>query len=377
MLIEKLEYIDGSWRLEKKNLDGIAPDIVFVFGKRLGIQDRVIYRGLRKLYPYADIVGCSSSGNIFNDRVSNASVIASAIYFEMGSVRISIRDFSEYEDQIKTSKELILALPKDNLKHIFILVDGLNINGSKLIEGANMVAPSSISITGGLAGDDENFIESIVMINGVAKSNRAIAVGFYGESIKIRSGCFSGWSEFGILRKITKSKGNIVYEIDGKPALDLYKRYLGDYAKELPKSALNFPISIKRTRDDSRNIIRTVLGIDEKSKSLIFAGDVPVNYYAKLMKASVDGLIDGAMEASKQIGDIDSKRALGMVVSCVGRKLVLNQLVDEELEAIKEVLGDSVDLVGFYSYGELAPFKNSNFCELHNQTMTITLIYEK
>ncbi len=192
--------------MEKKNLDGIAPDIVFVFGKRLGIQDRVIYRGLRKLYPYADIVGCSSSGNIFNDRVSNASVIASAIYFEMGSVRISIRDFSEYEDQIKTSKELILALPKDNLKHIFILVDGLNINGSKLIEGANIVAPSSISITGGLAGDDENFIESIVMINGVAKSNRAIAVGFYGESIKIRSGCFSGWSEFGILRKITKSK---------------------------------------------------------------------------------------------------------------------------------------------------------------------------
>jgi len=377
MLIEKLEYINGSWIREENNLENIIPDIVFVFGKRAKIQDRTIYNQLKAIYPYSDIIGCSSSGNILDDRVSNAQIIASALYFQKGSIRVSIRDFKEDRDQVEISKDLISALPKENLRHIFILADGLNINGSKLIEGANLaISNSNISITGGLAGDDENFIESVVMINGVAKSNRAVAVGFYGESLEIKIGCFSGWSEFGILRKITKSKANIVYEIDGKPALDLYKRYLGDYAKELPKSALNFPISIKPSKDTKQNIIRSVVGIDEKSKALIFAGDVPTNYYARLMKASIDGLIDGAFSASKQIGEL-KKKAFGLVVSCVGRKMVLNQLVDEELEVIKEVLGDSVDIVGFYSYGELAPFYNSKLCELHNQTMTITAIYEK
>ncbi len=373
MLVQRLEYVGSSWRVDRRIVDR-SPDIVFLFGRRAEMLDGDIYRALRDIYPYSDIVGCSSSGNILGDRVTDAKIVASAIYFDKGSVRVSIRDFSKWDNQLQLGKDLILALPKGRLKHIFIMADGLKINGSKLIEGANMALPKGISITGGLAGDDENFIESVVMVNGVAKSNRVIAIGFYGDTIEVKSGCFSGWSEFGILRKITKSKGNIVYEIDGKPALELYRRYLGGYAKELPKSALNFPISIKERRDDSRNLIRSVLGIDEEKKALIFAGDVPTNYYARLMKASVDGLIDGAMEASRQIGELNSRVSLGLVVSCVGRKLVLNQLVDEELESIKQVLGNSVNLVGFYSYGELAPFRGSNMCELHNQTMTITVI---
>jgi len=375
MLIERLEYINNEWQIDKRAIKDRTPDIVFMFGRRVDLQDESIYKSLRAIYPYSDIVGCSSSGNILGDRLSSASVIAVAIYFEKGSVRVSIRDFTKDDNELKVSQDLILALPKENLKHIFILADGLSINGSKLVEGANLAVASNVSITGGLAGDDENFTESVVLVNGVVKSNRLIAVGFYGESIGVKSGCFSGWSEFGILRKITKSKANIVYEIDGKPALDLYKRYLGEYAKDLPKSALNFPISIKKDRSDSENIIRSVLGIDEKQKALIFAGDVPEGCYARLMKASVDDLIDGAVIASKQIGEV-KKEALGLVVSCVGRKLVLNQLVDEELESIKETLGDNISLVGFYSYGELAPFIDSTLCQLHNQTITITVIYE-
>jgi len=376
MLIDKLEYINSNWKIDKKGIEDKTPDIIFMFGKRIEIQDSNIYNKLRTLYPYSDIVGCSSSGNILDDRLSTANIIAVAIYLERGSIRVSIRDFLKDDNQIKVGRDLILTLPNENLKHIFILSDGLNINGSQLIEGANIATPKGVSITGGLAGDDENFTETLIRVNGVVKSNRVIAIGFYGKDIRVKSGCFSGWSEFGILRRITKSKANIVYEIDGKPALDLYKRYLGDYAKDLPKSALNFPISIKKNKDDNKNLIRSVLGIDEEKKALIFAGDVPDGYYARLMKASVDGLIDGAMVASKQIGEVE-KEALGLVVSCVGRKLVLNQLVEEELESIREILGDSVSLVGFYSYGELAPFKNSDICELHNQTMTITLIYEK
>jgi hypothetical protein len=375
MFIERLKYVDNRWQIDKR-VENKTPDIVFMFGKRAELQDRKIYKSLRDIYPYSDIIGCSTSGNIFGEQLVSASVVAVAIYLKMGSVRVSIRDFSKDDNQIQISKDLIFALPKEHLKHIFILSDGLNMNGSNLVEGINLATPSTVLVTGGFAGDDEQFIESVIMVNGVVKSNRVIAVGFYGDSIEVKSGCFSGWSEFGILRKITKSKGNIVYEIDGKPALDLYKKYLGDYAKDLPKSALNFPISIKRDRADEQNLIRSVLGIDEDNRALIFAGDVPEGYYARLMKASIDGLIDGAFRASNQIGDIRGE-ALGIVISCVGRKLVLKQLVDEELEAISEILGNSVTLIGFYSYGELAPFNGSDVCEFHNQNLVVTLISEK
>jgi hypothetical protein len=250
-------------------------------------------------------------------------------------------------------------------------------NGSALSKGVNSAVENHVSITGGLAGDGTEFKETWIIANEEAKQNRVVAVGFYGESLSIESGCFGGWSEFGILRKITKSTNNILYEIDGKPALELYKRYLGEYANDLPSSALNFPMSIKKDSSDDA-IIRSVLGIDEENQALIFAGDVPEGYLARLMKTNIDGLIDGSEIAAQQIEKVNNNSALGLVVSCVGRRIVLKQLSDEELESIGQTLGESVQLIGFYSYGEIAPFSNELLsCSLHNQTMTLTVIYEE
>jgi len=203
------------------------------------------------------------------------------------------------------------------------------------------------------------------------------AVGFYGEGLTISSGCYGGWSEFGAERRITKSAGNVLYEIDGEPALDLYKKYLGHYASDLPNSGLRFPLSIKAKESDPE-VIRTLLGIDEATKSIIFAGDVPEGYFARLMKPDIDVLIQGAGQAAEAIARANTKPALGIIVSCVGRKIVMSQLIDEELEAVEEILGRNVQLAGFYSYGEIAPFENDlRTCELHNQTMTLTAIYEE
>ena len=95
------------------------------------------------------------------------------------------------------------------------------------------------------------------------------------------------------------------------------------------------------------------------------------------MKPNINELIDGAGKAAESIEKINDKTALGLIVSCVGRKIVMNQLIDEELEIIQDILGDSVQLIGFYSYGEIAPFNDILFnCELHNQTMTLTTIFE-
>jgi len=376
MQFETLKYENKQWQIEENILDRNRTDIVFTFGDRESIKEAEVFNSLKEIYPHANIVGCSSSGNILGDSISDSSLVATAISFKDAIIEVSVEDFSKEDDLYEVSKKLINNLPKENLKHIFILSDGLNMNGSILAKGVNSAVDTTIAITGGLAADGTDFLETWVIANEEAKQNRVVAVGFYGESITIESSCYSGWNEFGILRKITKSKDNILYEIDGQPALELYKKYLGVYAKNLPSSALDFPMSIKENQE-SEPIIRSVLGVDEKRQALIFAGDVNEGYLARLMRASADGLINGSEIAAQQIKRVNEKNALGLIVSCVGRRLVLKQLVDEELEVIGETLSSNVQLTGFYSYGELAPFSNEVLtCNLHNQTMTLTVIYE-
>ena len=376
MQIKEYEYKDNKWIT---SLEGVLEevDIVFTFGDREIFKDPKVYRELKSLYPDAHIVGCTSSGNILGDSLSDASMVASAVSFSSSKVAVSVEDFKDGDNQALVSQKLIDKLPKEGLKHVFILSDGLNMNGSSLAKGANEALEYKVPITGGLAGDDAAFEETWVIANDVAKDYRVVAVGFYGESLHVMSGCYGGWKEFGVQRKITKSVDNIVYEVDGQPALALYKTYLGEYAKELPSSGLRFPFSIKEKEDDHA-VVRSVLAVNEEEQSLIFAGDVPEGHYARLMKTGVDGLIEGAEIAAQNANRNNQKDALGLVVSCVGRRLVLNQLTDEELEGISTILGENVNLIGFYSYGELAPFSNEIMsCQLHNQTLTLTTIYEE
>ena len=376
MQIETLKYENKQWHIDGNILDKNKINIVFIFGDREEIKSKEIFEELRLRYPKAKIIGCSSSGNILGDVITSSTMTATAISFEKGFVEMSVKDVLPTDNYDEVGHALVKALPSENLKHIFILADGLTINGSLLAEGVNTALTSNIAITGGLAGDGMNFEETWVIADDFAVQNRMVAIGFYGDSLHIGSGCYAGWEEFGIYRRITKSEGNIVYEIDGQPALDLYKKYLGEYAKNLPASGLEFPFNVKKERD-SDAIIRSVLGMNEEEKSLIFVGDVAEGSYARLMKTDIDGLIDGSRKAAEYIDKINNKEALGLVVSCVGRRVVLKQLAEEELEVLGDVLGDNVHLTGFYSYGELAPYSSDILsCQLHNQTMTLTVIYE-
>lgn len=376
MKVDNLVLENGKFRVISNEIESNeTADIVFVFGDTDIIKLESTYNLLKELYPNSDIVGSSSSGNVLGKEVSRHTVVASAVKFDTSRVEVASIDYNKEDDLEKLSFELVDKLHSEGLKHIFVLSDGLNVNGSELVRGINKAA-KNIEVTGGMAGDGGRFQETYVICNSAPKQNQIAIIGFYGDDLVVSSGCFGGWSEFGTQRIITKSVGNVLYEIDGEPALDLYKRYLGDYAKDLPNSGLRFPLSIRENSEDTEKI-RTLLGIDEEAKSITFAGDVPQGYTAKLMKPDIDELIQGAGHAANEIIQANKKSALGLVVSCVGRKIVLGQLVDEELEEIGNALGDNVNLVGFYSYGEIAPFEvNKLKCELHNQTMTLTAIYE-
>jgi hypothetical protein len=188
----------------------------------------------------------------------------------------------------------------------------------------------------------------------------------------------SGWSKFGPERTITKSKGNVLYEVDGRPALKLYKEYLGERASELPASALLFPMQISPKRDAKDKVVRTVLAVDESDQSMTFAGDMPEGSRAQLMLANSNSLIEGASTAAKVITDPPKpySPSLTIAVSCFGRRLVLGERIDEEIEATMEQLPADTTMVGFYSYGEFSPVTGGRECELHNQTMTLTAISE-
>ena len=376
MKIDNFVLENGELKNVSSSIEnGIDADIVFLFGDTNVIKEKETYKQIKDKFPNSHLLGSSSSGNILGCAISKYSLVATAVKFESSRVEVCHVDYKIGEDLEKTSYELFNKLDKEGLKHVFLLSDGLHVNGSKLVQGAN-ASFKDVTVTGGMAGDGANFEHTYVLCDDEAVEGRISIVGFYGEKLTISSGCFGGWDEFGVERMITKSKDNILYELDGEPALDLYKRYLGDYAKELPNSGLRFPLSIKKDDEDT-DVIRTLLGIDEKSKSITFAGDMPEGYKARLMKPDSDALIEGAGKAAEAIDMANEKEALGLVVSCVGRKLVLGQLVDEELEEVGDVLGDNMNLVGFYSYGEIAPHEVDKLsCKLHNQTMTLTAIYE-
>ncbi len=376
MKIDTLEHSAGQWRYLKQGIeDKSGAQLVCVFGDTDEFKQPQHYHAIRELYPTAHIIGCSSSGHVIGDEMSKAPIVASAISLEHGSVSLAYMDFEPGDDVEQLSQQLLSELDSSGMKHIFILSDGLYMNGSALVRGINRVSP--VPVSGGMAGDGARFQETWVIADDEPKQKRVVAVGFYGEGLTISSGSFAGWSEFGADRLVTRSEGNVLYELDNQPALDLYKTYLGDYAQDLPNSGLRFPLSI-RAQEDDPEIIRTLLAIDEEARSITFAGDIPEGYTARLMKPDNDVLIDGAGKAAEMIERANDKTALALVVSCLGRKVVMNQLVDEELEEVQSILGDNVQLSGYYSYGEIAPSKRNELsCDLHNQTMTLTVVYEE
>lgn len=376
MQIDTLINDGDIWKHERSEIaDRMKAGLVMVFGDTDTFKQCGHYERLKEIYPHAHIVGASSSGNIQGAEVSTHPLIASVVRFDSTRIETARIGFEIGDDVEALSESLISQLPKEGLRHIFILSDGLLINGSELVRGVNKAA-WGVTVSGGMAGDGRRFAETYIIADAPASQRCVCAVGFYGENLRISSGCFAGWSEFGTDRTITRSVGNVVYEIDGEPALDLYQKYLGDYAADLPNSGLRFPLSIKAKMGDPE-VIRTLLAIDEEARSITFAGDVPAGYHARLMKPDVDALIEGAEFAAKEIDQPLEGPGLGLVVSCVGRKIIMNQLVDEELEAVQGVLGESVHLCGFYSYGEIAPFASDlSTCQLHNQTMTLTVLYE-
>jgi hypothetical protein len=360
----------------KDEFDALSCNLVIAFGSTEIINDPALYKNIQSNYPNADVLMNSTAGEIFDTQVNDNTISLTAIQFDKTKIKTAIAQISNLRNSFDAGRSLAAGLDPVGLKNVFVISDGLKVNGSELVLGLQEFLPKGVIITGGLAGDGAKFKTTLVGLNESPIEGRIVAVGFYGNNLSVTYGSVGGWDSFGPERLITKSRENVLYELDYQPALDIYKKYLGEYANELPSSGLLFPLSIRK-QDADDAIVRTILAVNEEDKSLTFAGNMPQESYARLMKANFDRLIEGASNAAQNsIDTIIKKPDLAILISCVGRKLLLNQRIEEEVEEIREVYGDSTALMGFYSYGEISP-SNLMKCELHNQTMTITTFTEE
>lgn len=376
MRIEARRWTSGDgWSSRPAELR--AAQLVLVFAGTPVCERPFIFEELTSAYPDAEIVGCSTAGEILGTQVSEDSLVATAIEFTGTKVRAARVPIEGPAESHSAGLELAGTLPHEGLVHVLVFSEGLQVNGSELVKGLAAGLPRSVTVTGGLSGDGVRFTSTYVIWKGKPVRGGIVAVGLYGSALRVGYASLGGWDSFGPERLITRSRDNVLYELDGRSALALYKEYLGHHAADLPASGLLFPLSL-RTSPNATPVVRTILAVDEKEQSMTFAGDMPAGAYARLMKANFDRLIDGAAGAARVSCDAvcSASPDFALLISCVGRKMVLQQRIEEEVESVRDVMGEQTVLAGFYSYGEISPFTPSARCELHNQTMTITTFTE-
>lgn len=365
------------WSVSHRPKIDSSRTLIVLFGSSSLLDDAGPIEELLHDYPDSLAIGCSTAGEILGTQIYDESVSAALVRLNHTDIRMASAPVQSADDSFAAGQQIARQLNDARLRGIFVLSDGLQVNGSELVRGLNSQVSSSVVVTGGLAGDGDRFRRTWVLHGRRPQAGFVTAVGFYGDHIRIGHGSKGGWDRFGPERQVTKSKGNVLYELDGRPALELYKGYLGERAAGLPATGLLFPLALRANVSDPKSLVRTILAVNEREQSLTFAGDIQEGTLAQLMKANFDRLVQGASEAatSTKLSANGCSSTLAVAISCVGRRLVLGERTEEETEATLDVLPPGTQQIGFYSYGEISPYATGT-CDLHNQTMTLTTLGE-
>ena len=376
---QQLLFQNGAWTSlsTAHPADAAAVQLILAFGDRDLLGSPQLLTELQERFPLARVVRTSTAGEIAGDRVNDGTIVATALHFERTTLHFALENIRDHMNSRDLGAALMRALPTVELAGVLVFSDGGRVNGSELARGLDRENTGRVPVTGGLAGDGARFERTLCGLDDRLEEGQVVAIGLTGEHLHVGHGSFGGWDEFGPERMVTYSEANVLHKIDGRSALSLYKEYLGPYAKELPGSALLFPLSM-RVDGSPTKLVRTILSVNEENDTMTFAGDIPYGSHVRLMKANFDKLVDASTTAARncfhRMGETTPDLAL--LISCVGRKLVLQERVEEEVEAAHNVFGPATCVTGFYSYGELSPLNPDATCNLHNQTMTITTLTE-
>lgn len=316
------------------------------------------------------LIGCSTGGQVLGDAVLDHTLVVVVVTFETTEVRSAHADLAHSGSARRAGRALATTLADPGLAAIFMLVDGLSVNGTALTRGICDVLPD-VPVSGGLAADGGRFGHTWTVVDGKLVEGHVSVVGFIGADVEIGFGSMCGWDAVGPDRLVTRSFGNVLYEVDGRPASDLYLQHLDEREISTPECGWLFPMAV--TDLDGRVVVRSVRDVNLSNGSVTFVGDIAQGSTLQLMRGSVDGLVHGAQLAAKRA--TTGHECVAIAVSSLGRRAVLGDRSEEELSAVLDVLPDGVVLVGFHGYGELAPVDGTN--DVYDQTMTITTFGER
>lgn len=353
---------------------------VLCFGPTERLAQGDVAAELQQRYPRAVVTSCSTGTAVCHGEVVDDAVAAAAIRFDHTRVRATTVALAAGARSRHCGQQLGASLAGSDLNAVVVLSEGMLVNGTELVAGlAESVGPG-VTLVGGMAGDGAQFCDTRVGVGTDVRAGQVVGIGLYGSQLQCRTGAYGGWDAFGPPRRITAATGNVLAALDGQSALSLYERYLGEEAAGLPGAALLYPLQIWPPNEPARAVVRTVLAVDREAGTMTFAGDLPVGWSAQLMRGHHGNLVEGAERAAAQAASGEQATAgdsLALLVSCVGRRLLMGQRTADEVDAARAALGLGVRTIGFYSHGELSPNAATGCCELHNQTMTVALLSEQ
>jgi hypothetical protein len=375
MKIEQRRLSSASgWRTTASTFTGEKPQLAFVFGPRRLLENSSLLTRVRETYPRTQLVFASGAGEFSGAEVSDDQLVVTALTLEKAYTRSLALTVAGRAGSHAAGRELGRLLNAADLTHVFVLCDGVKVNGSQLVEGLSAVLPAHVSVTGGLAGDGMDFHRTIVGLDANLGSERVVATGFYGADLRVAHGCSGGWAPYGDECVVTRAEENMLFELDGKPALQRYCEQLGEEATALPLSTMRFPVHMV-TEPGAAAVVRASHLIDRETGMIEFAGDISTGAHIRFLRATHDDLIGGAVRAAQQtnaIGPAD----LVLCVDCIGRRVVLDDAAIREIQRMHAEFPPHAVFAGFYSYGEIAPPSGAAGSQFHNQTVTITALRE-
>ncbi len=342
---------------------------------------------LREALGDVPIVGCGTDGEIANGLAVDSVSLMVLASNNVRAKSVVVEDLRSGSFEAAAQAAKALAAP--DARVMILLPDGLSCNGTAIIKGAQSILGPDFVIGGGTAGDRGRFVKTHQIHGGRVYSGSLVALMLYGPpSLEVGYGVMSGWQPIGVARVVTRAVGNVVYEIDGKSALEFYKTFLGDRASQLPAIGVEYPFALvdesgrvgqsSTVGGEEYLLLRAPMNVNHADGSITFAGEIPQGAKVKMTRAKSEAVIDAsraaATRASKQLsGTADAV----MFFSCMARRLVLGRRTSREIEVARETFGLEAPMIGFYTYGEIANCGDvSPTCRFHNETATFLALRE-
>jgi hypothetical protein len=355
---------------------GSAPIACWLFcSVKSGVSD--LLRGICEAVGSSALVGCTTDGEISSEGYSLGSAVLGGIVSDKIQAQVvSVQGLGEASE--KSGIELA-RLFDPYVRHVQIFTDGLTENGCAILRGLRSELGDEVPISGGAAGDGGKFRQTFQFIGTKVLSDAIVGIGFSGE-FKLGAGVRSGWSAIGTAKKVTRATGNVVYELNGQPALEVYERFLGKHAADLPSVGVEYPFGFLDATgecgDVDQYILRATMSVNRDQGSIVFAGEIPEGTTVRLTCGDYGSIIEAAEEAATQalIELGTGSPSMIFFYSCMARKIVLGRRTHEEVDRIRSVFGPKVPMIGFYSYGEYCRQRCGGPSLFHNETATVTVI---